>query len=391
MNKLLKDSILFVSGGFLIKSFGLILIPLYTRVLTIEEYGKLSLLNVIANMLSIIFGLGISNASLRYSFNRENEFSREKIYGNSIILQIASWPVVMVIVLPLFYIIFRNIYPYIEFYPLIIVLILSVSFLPIRHIWESSLRAQKNSKLFVSWAIILFTLQTSLIIFFVVFLKMKLFGIFLAQLIINFSFGIIAINYLKKYSTFKFSKTLSKRILKFGVPLIPYSIFFWLESASPRILLEKYASLRELGLFSVSMQFAGILKILTSHLDNALLPNFYELAGGENREVKIGIFQMKYFFFITSFAIGLYLITKPLLFIIVDQKFHEAIKYLPFLIITYWISDLIKIFKWNLLAANESGLISILQIISTILMIALSMLFLNIYNIFRSGREKKKP
>jgi O-antigen/teichoic acid export membrane protein len=205
-------------------------------------------------------------------------------------------------------------------------------------------------------------------------------GIFAAQLIINIVFGLVAIAYLKNYSSFSFSRSLSKKLLMFGLPIIPYSVFLWVESASSRILLEKFAGLREVGLFAVAFQFAGILKILTNHLDNALLPNFYELAEKENRELAIGRFQLKYFFFITSFALALLFISEPLLLFTVDKKYHEAVIYLPWLIFALWISDLTKIFKWNLLSANKSNTVSVLQTLSTFLTVTLFILLLSFYN-----------
>ena len=56
-------------GTFCIKAFGFLLIPVYTRFLSVEEYGMLSLLMVVLQFMSFILLLGVSSASMRYYYS----------------------------------------------------------------------------------------------------------------------------------------------------------------------------------------------------------------------------------------------------------------------------------------------------------------------------------
>ena len=84
-----KNSIIYGMGSILPKALGFILIPLYTRYFTVEEYGMLSLLGVILQLFTFIFLIGISSAAMRFYFSpgASNEY-QNRLYGNAVILLI---------------------------------------------------------------------------------------------------------------------------------------------------------------------------------------------------------------------------------------------------------------------------------------------------------------
>ncbi|MBU0754407.1 MAG: oligosaccharide flippase family protein, partial [Planctomycetes bacterium] len=84
-NRILKHSVIYGVGNILSKMIGFILIPVYTNILTTEEYGLMELLQNTMNVIQIIVGMGLGTAILRfYSENKQRE-AQETVISTSIL------------------------------------------------------------------------------------------------------------------------------------------------------------------------------------------------------------------------------------------------------------------------------------------------------------------
>ena len=71
LSSFFKDSVIYGIGNSLQKFISLMLIPIFTRVLSPEEYGVLSTLSTITYFISALAGLGLISATSRYFFKAE--------------------------------------------------------------------------------------------------------------------------------------------------------------------------------------------------------------------------------------------------------------------------------------------------------------------------------
>ena len=84
--KLLKDSAIYTFGAVLTKTLGFFLIPIYTRYLSVEDYGALSLINLMIKLFSFVMLMGVSIACMRLYFSKDlQEHEQSRLYGNGII------------------------------------------------------------------------------------------------------------------------------------------------------------------------------------------------------------------------------------------------------------------------------------------------------------------
>ena len=88
LKRLVKDSLIYGIGTVSRSLIGFILIPLYTRYLTTEEYGILALALVALASLNILFELGMSKALFRFYFETETESDRSTVIGTCLL---ACW------------------------------------------------------------------------------------------------------------------------------------------------------------------------------------------------------------------------------------------------------------------------------------------------------------
>jgi O-antigen/teichoic acid export membrane protein len=154
----------------------------------------------------------------------------------------------------------------------------------------------------------------------------------------------------------------------------------WINNASGRFLLERYTSLTELGIFALAAQFSGILFFLSNALDNAILPYFYETAQKSEGADILSRFFSKYFALFGLISLFTLTVAQPLVLIMADSKFHEAVIYIPLLILAGWIRIIFKIFHWNLMHSKKTGLIATLRGISALLIVSLLFISLKYLN-----------
>lgn len=377
MSKLIKTSVIYGAGAILIKSFGFILIPLYTRYFTVEEYGILALLNVMLDLVSFVFLMGVSTAAMRFYFNPDaDELYQKQLYGNALLLLLIFPMLLFLSMGPLAYLLVNRFLPSIPFFPFVFIVLLSGLFIPIRRLALGLLRVQKRAKVFVVYTFSFFFIQAIGIIIAVAWLGYGLKGQLYAQLLANMIFWMIAVVIAKKNARLSFSWSMSKNLLVFGIPLIPFFVLTWVNTASGRFMLERYVSLREVGFFALAAQFSGLILLLGGAFDKALMPYFYETAQKANGPEILGKFATKYLAIFGLIALFTLVIAQPMVMVMADPKFHEAIDYIPFLIFASCLALIYRLFQWSLMHSKRTGILSVMTGTYAVLMIGLLFLFL---------------
>ena len=75
-----KSSFIYGIGNLSTKLIGLILLPLYTRVLPVGEFGMLAMLETTSQILITLFGLSLYNAFLRWYWEKEYSELRKSLF-----------------------------------------------------------------------------------------------------------------------------------------------------------------------------------------------------------------------------------------------------------------------------------------------------------------------
>ena len=76
---LAKNTMLFTISSFGSKILSFLLVPLYTAVLSTEEYGTADLVTTTAGLLIYVFTLNIADAVLRFAIDRKNNQEENRL------------------------------------------------------------------------------------------------------------------------------------------------------------------------------------------------------------------------------------------------------------------------------------------------------------------------
>ncbi|MEW6008476.1 MAG: oligosaccharide flippase family protein [Candidatus Omnitrophota bacterium] len=372
---LTKDASLYNAGGILTKAIAFLLIPVYTRFLSPADYGIISLVSTIAYVLLIFYEMGLITAATRFYYDFKSEQEKKEYFG-TVLLFLCGFTLIITIVLEN---IARKISPFlfsdVAFNPYIRIAIWIPFFQSLPPLVYALYRVKEQPYRFVIFSIFAFIIEIGLIIYFVVFLKQEALGKINATLIASGLIYIISLIILFNHTILKFSYSKIWNSLKFGLPLIPHTVAHWVLKLSDRIILQKYAPLSDVGLYTLGYNLGMILFLFTASFNNAWAPFLYKNANIMPKQVfaKIGI---AYCFIVVFIGLLLSIFAKEIMIIVSTPKFYGAATVIPLVVAGYVFQGLYLLPVNQLFFLKQTRYLPTATMVSALINIILNLLFI---------------
>lgn len=274
MSRQLKVVFWFTFVGFLQRGISIITTPIFTRVLSTEDYGLFSVFNAYYTVLVIVATLYLHMGVINNAFVK-NPVSNERVVSAFQSLALVSSSLAFV-----FALIFRNQLSELMGLPVIVVMVMFFAFMFVEpyHTWVIYKRYQFDYVKPVV-AAILISVLTPLVSVIAILTTKENQGI--ARIIAYSATNIIlpgcffyAVNY-KKDHTF-FDKGLWKYALTFNIPLLAHYLSETLLNQTDRIMINAFCGSSEAGIYSVAYSAASLFTILSAALNTAFVPWTYQ-------------------------------------------------------------------------------------------------------------------
>lgn len=277
LKKFISDSLIYLVPSFLSKISGFILLLIYVRNLSVEEYGIAELILITFSLLNMILPLEITQGVARY-FREIPSSERYKIVSTSCIFTgtVFLLPILASFLIFLFYEDI-NLIQSINSKTLILISAF-MFFCSLQRLIENQLRWSIMPKEYGYLSIFGFI---SLIIFawyFVYILKLNLIGFIFANLLssaLSVFFGFYLLSY-KFNLSLTFDKKILTTLLNFSYPLVFSSAAFYIFSYSDRWMLQFYESAESVGLYGSASRIAILTATLHILLRSAFMPLVYD-------------------------------------------------------------------------------------------------------------------
>lgn len=363
---LLKNTLIFTIGEVIPKLLSFILLPIYLQYFTPSDYGVIGYTSAVFSILPIITSLGLASYVLRYYFDEKNETSKKELVGNIFsfitIVNIAIF-IIGIVYLPILLNIFKIKvqwdpyfkYSFFAFFLDIFTIIPLVLF-----------RVKQDAKSFVIFNTTKVILQYILIIIFVFYMDLGLFGFYLGNLIALIPFALISFVLMFKYTILNLSIKKLNEGLRYSLPLIPGSLAYLLLNSGDRFFLEKYVSLNDLGIYNISSTIALSLNLIISSIYKAAEPEIFIRYSNDSFALFINKFKRILLFFIYTSAIILALFTKDVIQLI-SSNYDSVYLYVPIILISVLMSGSNIIYSGILGAEKNTKSISNAVIFGTLI------------------------
>jgi len=380
VKKLFRGASIYSVGEILVKASGFFLIPIYTRVLTPSDYGVVGYLQVILQIFTVVLAFGFHGAQSRYYYDVDKDLQQLGRFSFSI--NISQIILFMLIAVPVSIIGFKYSITVgkskILFYPFVLLTIWTALLQVLANNAVGYYRASQQFTRAAILQLLRFIFITGFSLYFVLNKELgalgRVFGLFLGM----FVFIIISFwNYTRVF-VFQFSFEDLKYALGFGTPLVIHLLAGTIHTAIDRVILERYVSMGELGIYSLAFNIGNVLNMFIISFNQAYQPTFFDLMSSERTDKKsqiIKIFSV-WLWLLTIIVLAAILIGPYFLKIFAGENFVSVIEVFPFMIISFFFGGFYYFFATPLFYYKKTKLLPIITIISSTVNIILNILFI---------------
>lgn len=337
-NPLIKNSIIYVVSDGISKSLSFLTLPIISFYLIPEQLGIASNFDVLQSIVMLIAGQAVVNA-IPYFYYERSKSDVALLISNLIFLII----VINIILCSAIFLATSIIdkYLHIGLWLQLLTLISVIAGL-VTNINLTLYRLEERPYKFLLFQTIQTVVHIILLLALVVFSEMGAIGKILSSVLTLIIVALIHLYELNRrgYIVMRINRQEISHLLKFGIPLLPHSLSFWIRGGMDKILLTTYCGLSYNGLYSMGLTIASVFNIFRTAFDNAYTPyiskniSLIKENNKSNEEKKI--VNQTYCIGIAFLLLGLLMIGVSWVIIefILSDDYKDSFFFLPSIIIS---------------------------------------------------------
>lgn len=360
---LLKNIGLLTIGSFASKLLSFFLVPLYTSILTTRDYGIYDIFNTTILLLTPILTAGIIEALLRFPLTNRKDKDIIFLVGMKYF-----WIGFFLLLIVCFINYFWTFNSILKQYTVLFIALYFTSTLA--QILQTYARGIEMVAALAISGIVSSVVIIVLNIWFLVYLRLGLYGYFLANILgmlaaIIYLFISLNIWKIKPFSK-RNDEKLEKDMLKYGFPTIANSISWWVNNAADRYIIINLFGFAANGIYSVSYKIPSIMNVFQNIFNQAWSISAVQEFDSNDTS---GFYKNIYIFtnvFMGMICSILIMTTKTFAHFLYRDQFYTAWKYVPFLLISVLFGSLVGILGGIFIAVKDSKRLGISTTIGAI-------------------------
>jgi O-antigen/teichoic acid export membrane protein len=324
-----RHSLIYGLGGLANSVLTVILLPIYTRYLSPDEYGMLSLLLVTSTVAAVIMHLGMGSAAFREMGFVETD--HDVVAGTmTVFLAVESAVVVGALCLLSAWfsrIIFEN-----EAHASLLRMVFVTAGLGIFHmVITTRLRVQERPGLYSTLVLLRLVTGASLCIFFVVVLKRGVEGLIVAGLIHEVAFAVLYIVLLFPAFRMGLKPQVLKRMLSFGAPLVPAGLARLALASADRYILQHLSTAAQVGLYALGFNIGLAINLIVSAIQLAWPTQMFAIVKQPGAEQKLARIFTYYIAVVGFFGLALSVFAREAVMVLATPEYYAAAAVVPLL------------------------------------------------------------
>ena len=323
--RLISNTIIFAIGTFASKFLVLLLMPLYTSILSTEQYGISDLITQAANLIIPLACVGICDAVFRFAIDSED---RKKVFSTALCVIFAG-SALLGLCSPLI-----SLVGYFDGYVwLICIYVISAN---LHTVCAQYLRAKGRVTAFAVQGIINTALTIFYNILFLIVFDMGVMGYVLSVVVADFTvtLGIFLFCRLWRDFSFRaFDVSVLRDMLKFSIPYIPTTMLWLITGVSDRFVVTYFCGEDANGLYSASYKIPTLLTLVCGIFIEAWQISAVR-DGGDSVEEKQEFFGRVYRDYLSVLVAGAsFLVAASQIFtrILLADSYYSSWEFVPIL------------------------------------------------------------
>lgn len=373
IKKLLSNTAIFTAGKFISKIIVFVMLPFYTSCLTNAEYSTADLIANLCNLIIPMAALGVSEGIFRAAADKNDD--KEAFLTNGILLMLIGCSAFLTLS-PLL-LLWRAFTPYVW---LIILYVIASN---IHSVCSQYVCAIGKSNLFAVQGILNTCITVVLNIVFLAGIGLGVEGYILSIILADFLSAVFVFFVARLYRAIKprkISIDIIKQLLKFCLPLVPSTVFWWITGVSDRYMVSEICSPDENGLYAVAYKIPTLLTYVVIIFNDAW--KISAVSDADDMQKNADFYSKTYKLYQAIMFIGggfICIFSWVFSRILFAEAFHDAWIYVPVLTVATVFSSLDTFLGSAYFTVKKTGMSLLTSFIGAAVNIALNLALIKPY------------
>ena len=374
---LAKNTIIITMGKICTQLITFFLLPLYTGILSTEEYGTVDLLNTLVSLLLPIVTFQVEQAVFRELIEVRGKNDKESRIISSAVITVIFQCIVYLIIFALISPFINNHYKFFLATNVVANIFLSLLLQIARGFGDNKKYA------FASFISALSTIVFNVL--FLVVIKLGANGMLLGTMLGQIVATIYLFISLKLYKYLKvkdYKKEVIKSLWKYSLPLIPNAISWWVFNASDRVIASAFLGVDQNGILAASLKFSAV--FITFY-------NIFNMSWTESISIAIKDDDVSDYFnrmfnivlrLFTAMAVGM-IACMPFVFpIMINEKFSAGYGLVPISIVGSLFNVIVGLISVIYVAEKNTKAIASTSIVSAVINIIVHLVLIKFIGLY---------
>lgn len=376
---LISNTFILALGNFLPQVTALVTLPIYTGMLTTEEYGRYDLVNTVVYILGIVVLVQIQQAVFRYLIDVRGTEEQDVYITTTYFFELVP-SVIASILFGLFY---RNL-PFPT--PILLGLYL---FLGLQYNVDGQVaRGLENNKVYAIGSIIQAVLNMALVVVFVSGIKLGFMGLFISldlAYAVACLYQFIACKQWKFIRLEAFSKDALGELLAYSWPMVPNTLSIWIVNTCDKFIIRLFLGVQYNGIFAVAQKIPNIFTMAYGTFNMA----WQESASVSLNDSDHDSYYENVFAALFDFLAGSMLVlisATPILFmLLIKGDYSESYFQIPLLYVGVFLSCVSSFFGSIYIAQKETKAVGISSAIGAIINVVVNLSLVHFIGLYAAS------
>lgn len=378
--ELAKNTAIISIGKICTQVVSFLLLPIYTGILSTEEYGTVDLIITYTALLLPVITLQLEQALFRFLLEKRGDKEGIKEVLSAVcsitVFTMAIFSAIFVLVSPLI----KSQY---KFYLLANLLTNSFSAVMLQ-----TARGLGRNGVYAVGSFLSASFMIIMNIIFIVGLHMGAYGMIWSHILSAIICGVYVLGKVKayKYITIRItSKEERKRYLGYALPLIPNQISWWILSASDRTVILWKMGVAFNGVYSIAGKFSNLYSVMYNIFNLSWTELISVHFNDEDREKSFSELQDMVVKLLICLYLGIVSIMPFAFPIMINKKYADAYYQIPILMLGVFFSAMIGVMSAYYIADKNTKVIAKTSMICAVINLVLDILLMPFIGLFAAS------
>jgi O-antigen/teichoic acid export membrane protein len=368
-----RQSAIYSVGNMLSKLSGVLLLPLYLKYISEEEFGIVALFETIFQFILILSGWGVRAGFSRWYHEFKSRLEKKQLFYTTYIFSFASSLLAVLVVCGLLFFYSDEIFRARVAPQILLYFGLSTFFRLLYDVPFYMLRIEQKAAQQTGWFSLNIFLVLAFSFIFLEFFDMGLEGIYLGQFLGHFFTFSPMIPLIWRNLAFSFRMDVLKKMLNYGLPLAISNILTTVLTLSDRHIINQFQNLGEVAGYSMAYKVSNLVQVVIVTSIMTGFTNYYFKTLHEKESSLFFQRITRYFIVIISLGgLGIVLFSPEIIYVVSmgSEFFQAAVVIVPVLMLGMIFSGLRQLFTLPLNKHKRTRRISIILVSSAVINLA---------------------